>query len=42
MELLGRMLDLDAPPRRIESYDISNTGASDIVAPWWSMWTEGP
>ena len=32
MELLGRMLDLDAPPRRIESYDISNTGASDIVA----------
>ena len=32
MELLGRMLDLDAPPRRIESYDISNQGADDIVA----------
>ena len=32
MELLGRMLDLDAPPRRIESYDISNTGSDDIVA----------
>ena len=30
MELLGRMLDLDAPPRRIESYDISNQGADDI------------
>ena len=32
MELLGRMLGLDAPPRRIESYDISNQGADDIVA----------
>ena len=32
MELLGRMLDLDAPPRRIESYDISNTGDTNIVA----------
>lgn len=32
LELLGRMLGLEAPPRRIESYDISNTGASDIVA----------
>ena len=32
LELLGRMLDLDAPPRRMESYDISNQGADDIVA----------
>ena len=32
MELLGKMLDLEAPPRRIESYDISNQGADDIVA----------
>ena len=32
LELLGRMLALEGPPRRIESYDISNTGASDIVA----------
>ena len=32
MELLGRMLGLDAPPRRMESYDISNQGADDIVA----------
>ena len=32
MELLGRMLGLDTPPRRLESYDISNTGSSDIVA----------
>ena len=32
MELLGRMLDLEEPPRRIESYDISNQGADDIVA----------
>ena len=32
MELRGRLLDLDAPPRRIESYDISNQGADDIVA----------
>ena len=29
---LGEVLGLDAPPRRIEAYDISNTGASDIVA----------
>jgi hypothetical protein len=26
------MLGLDVPPRRLESYDISNTGSSDIVA----------
>ena len=32
MELLGRMLDLEAAPRRIESYDISNQGSEDIVA----------
>ncbi|MBQ8800679.1 MAG: excinuclease ABC subunit C, partial [Clostridium sp.] len=32
LETLGRMLGLDSPPKRIESYDISNTGASDIVA----------
>ncbi len=32
MELLGRMLGLETPPRRIESYDISNQGADDIVA----------
>ena len=32
MELLGKMLDLDGVPRRIESYDISNQGADDIVA----------
>lgn len=29
---LGQMLSLSEPPRRMESYDISNTGASDIVA----------
>ncbi len=32
LEALGGMLSLDRPPRRMESYDISNTGASDIVA----------
>ncbi len=32
LELLGRMLALEGPPKRMESYDISNTGASDIVA----------
>ncbi len=32
LETLGRMLGLEGPPRRMESYDISNTGASDIVA----------
>ena len=32
LETLGRMLSLEEPPRRMESYDISNTGASDIVA----------
>ena len=31
LELLGKMLDME-PPHRIESYDISNQGADDIVA----------
>jgi len=32
LELLQKMLNLPAPPKRMESYDISNTGKSDIVA----------
>ena len=32
LELLSKLLGLDRPPRRIESYDISNQGADDIVA----------
>lgn len=32
MELLGRMLGLTKTPHRFEAYDISNTGAADIVA----------
>ena len=32
LEVLGKMLDLSAPPGRMESFDISNTGKSDIVA----------
>ena len=32
LETLGKMLALETPPRRMESYDISNQGASDIVA----------
>ncbi|MEG1720921.1 MAG: excinuclease ABC subunit UvrC [Pseudoflavonifractor sp.] len=32
LELLGGMLQLDHPPMRMESYDISNQGADDIVA----------
>jgi len=32
LELLGKMLDLGTPPKRMESFDISNTGKSDIVA----------
>ena len=32
LEALGHMLGLDHPPRRMESYDISNTGADDMVA----------
>ncbi len=32
LTLLGKMLDLPAPPKRLESFDISNTGSSDIVA----------
>jgi excinuclease ABC subunit C len=32
MELLGQMLGLEETPHRFEAYDISNTGAADIVA----------
>ena len=32
LELRGKMLGLDDPPRRMESDDISNTGADDMVA----------
>ena len=32
LEALGKLLGLETPPRRMESYDISNQGASDIVA----------
>ena len=32
MEALGRMLGLPQPPRRVEAYDISNTGDTNIVA----------
>lgn len=32
LEALARLLGLEQPPRRIESYDISNTGADDMVA----------
>ena len=32
MELLQKMLNLDSPPERIEAFDISNTGSSEIVA----------
>ena len=31
-EALGTLLGLDGPPHRIEAFDISNTGSSDIVA----------
>lgn len=31
-ELLGALLGMEKPPRRIEAFDISNTGSSDIVA----------
>ena len=31
-ELLGSLLGLEQPPRRVEAFDISNTGSSDIVA----------
>ncbi len=31
-QALGDLLGLDGPPRRIEAFDISNTGSSDIVA----------
>ena len=32
LTLLAQLLELPGPPRRIEAYDISNTGAADIVA----------
>ncbi len=32
MEALGKMLGMEEPPRRIEAYDISNTGDTNIVA----------
>ena len=32
MEALGHMLGLDRTPRRVEAYDISNTGNTNIVA----------
>ena len=32
MEALGKMLGLSQPPKRIEAYDISNTGDTNIVA----------
>lgn len=32
LEALGKMLGLEQAPRRTESYDISNTGADDMVA----------
>ena len=32
LEALGRMLGMDKPPKRMESYDISNTGSDDMVA----------
>lgn len=32
LEVLGKMTGLPQPPQRMESFDISNTGASDIVA----------
>lgn len=32
LELLAKMTGLPQPPKRMESFDISNTGASDIVA----------
>ena len=32
LEALGKLLGLEEVPRRMEAYDISNTGADDIVA----------
>ncbi len=32
LQLLAKLLDLPQPPQRMESFDISNTGKSDIVA----------
>lgn len=42
LELLQKMLNLPQPPKRMESFDISNTGSSDIVASnGWSFRAEG-
>ena len=32
LEQLGKLLGLEEPPKRMEAYDISNTGSDDIVA----------
>ncbi len=32
LQWLGKALDMEDPPERIEAFDISNTGSSDIVA----------
>ena len=32
LQLLAEKLELEKPPRRIEAYDVSNTGAADIVS----------
>jgi len=32
LQLLGKLMGLEEPPEWLESYDISNTGAEDIVA----------
>ncbi len=32
LELLGQLAGLPRPPRRLEAYDISNTGSADMVA----------
>ena len=37
LEALGKMLGLEQPPRRMESYDIST-----LWPPWWYMRTAGP
>ncbi len=40
LELLGHTLGLEIPPRRIEAYDISNTGNTNIVASM-TVFTDG-
>jgi len=39
MEKLKELLNLDRLPRRIEAYDISNTGSTEIVVQWSSLKT---